>query len=255
MAHDFDFGILREVEHRPWPMPDRAWIMTQTWHDLLFAHWPCELRALAAVVPAPLELDLHDGRPWIGIVPFRMTNVAPRGMPAPRWMSEFPELNVRTYVRAAGKAGVYFFSLDAANRLAVAAARALFGLPYHFANMQVEESNGTIRYRSRRARGDAEFIATYAPNGTAFEPQPGTLEYFLTERYCLHTVDSKSRVRTVDIHHAPWALQPAAARIDANSMAAAAGLALPDRAPLLHFAKRQDAVAWAPRYFNSAGGT
>jgi uncharacterized protein len=119
----FDYGILNLVAHRPWPMPETPWVMTQTWHDLLFAHWPIPPLQLLPLVPAGFELDLFQGDAWIGIVPFRMTNVAPRFIPSLTGISTFPELNVRTYVRVADKPGIYFFSLDAGSRTAVLAAR------------------------------------------------------------------------------------------------------------------------------------
>ena len=93
----FDYGILKHTAHRPWPMPSGPWVMTQSWHDLLFAHWPVNPAELRARVPSEFALDLFEGSAWLGIVPFRMTNVAPRGVPALPWVSEFPELNVRTY--------------------------------------------------------------------------------------------------------------------------------------------------------------
>src|SRR5688572_10323597 len=105
---DFHYGILEETAHRPWPMPTAPWIMTQTWHDLLFAHWAVDAAVLRTRVPAALDLDLFDNRAWVGIVPFRMTNVAPRGVPALPWLSAFPELNVRTYVIVGDRPGVFF---------------------------------------------------------------------------------------------------------------------------------------------------
>ncbi|PYR58708.1 MAG: hypothetical protein DMF85_09880 [Acidobacteria bacterium] len=245
-AHnDFNHGILKETAHRPWPMPEGAWIMTQTWHDLLFAHWPVDVEMLRAKIPAGFELDLFDRQAWVAVVPFHMSNVTPRGLPGLPWVSAFPELNVRTYVTVAGKPGVYFFSLDAGNPLAVGAARALFHLPYYSASMRVDEDNGWIRYHSRRANGTAaEFSGRYRPIGPVRPPAPGTLEHFLTERYCLHTVDGSFRAHRAEIHHPPWPLQEAEAEISMNTMAEAAGVRLPAMAPLLHFAKRQDAVAW-----------
>lgn len=222
--------------------------MTQSWHDLLFAHWPVGARLLQARLPAGLPLDTFDGQAWLAVVPFHMTNVAPRGMP---WMpiaSAFPELNVRTYVTLQGKPGVYFFSLDAGNALAVSAARRFFGLPYYAAKMAAEEHGGAIAYRSQRETAPpAQFVATYQPVGSPAAPEPGSLEYFLTERYCLYTVDDASRARRLEIHHAPWALQVAEARLEINTMADAAGIRLPSTAPLLHFAKRQDVVVWPMR--------
>ena len=245
---DFPTQIITDVSHRPWPLPSGPWFMTQSWHDLLFAHWPVDARALQEKLPAGLPLDTFNGEAWVGVVPFRMTNVAPRGVRAMPFVSSFLELNVRTYVRAHGKPGVYFFSLDANSALAVAAARKLFHLPYFVAAMNVEEQRGQFVYTSTRQTGTSgvgEFAATYGPVGYAVTPEPGSLEHFLTERYCLYTVDSASRLRRLEIHHPPWPLQTAEATIAVNTMAEAAGIWLPPVAPLLHFAKRQDVVAWS----------
>src|SRR5262252_9136168 len=183
----FDYNILKHTAHRPWPMPKGPWVMTQTWCDLLFAHWRVNASELRAKVPPEFTLDLFDGSAWLGIVAFRMTNVAPRGVPALRWVSEFPELNVRTYVRVADEPGIFFFSLDAASAFAVHAARTMLNLPYFTADMSVTKENGLVRYASRRDgyRADAELHATYKPIGPAAQAAPGSLEYFLTERYCL----------------------------------------------------------------------
>ncbi|MPZ20499.1 MAG: DUF2071 domain-containing protein [Luteitalea sp.] len=251
MSHDFNYRILDEVGHRPWTMPRGPWIMRQTWHDLLFAHWAVDPPRLAAVIPPRLELDVFDGRAWLGVVPFRMTNVAPRGVPALPWLSAFPELNVRTYVRIGEKPGVYFFSLDASNRPAVSVGRALFRLPYHWASMHVEQRGDEIHYVSQRhGSRAARLVATYRPAGPVFHAREGSLEYFLTERYCLYTVDAKGKTFTVDIHHPPWPLRAASAEIFVNTMADPIGLQLAAPAdavagaPVLHFAKRQDMVSW-----------
>ena len=228
-------------------MPDSPWVMTQTWHDLLFAHWPVDAAALRDLVPAGFEIDLYNGQAWVGIVPFHMTNVAPRGVPALPWVSAFAELNVRTYVRVNGRPGVYFFSLDAANPVAVGVARTLVHLPYFTADMSVEQKEGWIYYASERKAhkgAPAAFTARYRPTGLPIAPEEGTLEYFLTERYCLFTVDEAFHAYTVDIHHPRWPLQTAEAEITVNTMADAAGIRLPSMAPLLHFSKRQDMVAW-----------
>jgi uncharacterized protein len=246
--HDFNRRIVGEIDHRPWPMPDRPWLMTQTWHNVLFAHWAVDPRALAARIPRPLELDVSGGAAWIGVVPFLMTNVGTRALPALPWMSAFAQLNVRTYVRMHARPGVFFFSLDAARALAVAAARTMFHLPYFLASMDVRTKKGMVEYRSRRigSRRAAAFDAAYRPVGPVSLPAAGSLEYFLTERYCLYTADGKGRARRVDVHHPPWRLQPAEADIRLNTMTTAAGLNLPPRPSLVHFAARQDAVAWLP---------
>ena len=249
MLNDFPSDIVEQVAHRPWPMPDSPWLMTQSWHDLLFAHWPVDARALRERMPPGLELDLYEGQAWVGVVPFDMTNVAPRFVPALPLMSSFPELNVRTYVTVEGKPGVYFFSLDAANPVAVGAARTLLRLPYFTARMDVETRDGYVHYESTRTStsgGDATFTARYRPTGPVEPPRPGTLEQFLTERYCLYAVDHSNHPYRLEIHHPPWPLQAADAEIRVNTMADAAGIRLPAMAPLLHFSKRQDMVAWTP---------
>jgi uncharacterized protein YqjF (DUF2071 family) len=243
---DFKHGILTDTAHRPWPMPGGPWVMTQTWNDLLFAHWPVAKDALRERVPARFELDLFDGQAWLGVVPFHMTNVAPRFVPSLPWISAFPELNVRTYVRVDDKPGVFFFSLDAGNPVAAGAARTLLNLPYYSADMRVQV-DGAVEYASRRLSAPAaEFRATYHAHGNPKPPVKGSLEYFLTERYCLYAVDHQFRAYRLDIHHPAWPLDTADADIQVNTMADAAGIRLPSLPPLLHFAKRQDMVCWAP---------
>jgi uncharacterized protein YqjF (DUF2071 family) len=247
--HDFNEHVLQETAHRPWPLPRSAWIMTQTWHDLLFAHWPVSVDALREKVPASFAIDRFENQAWLGIVPFYMTNVAPRFVPALPWVSSFPEINVRTYVTVGGKPGVFFFSLDAANPVAVGAARTLLRLPYFTASMDVETRDGYVHYASRRPTSHgrpAEFVARYRATGQPIVPRPGTLEHFLTERYCLYAVDHGDHPYRLEIHHPPWPLQSAEAEISTNTMADPAGLRLPSMAPLLHFSKRQDMVAWSP---------
>lgn len=235
--------ILRHTEHRPWPLPKTPWIMVQIWHDLLFAHWPIDLKAMRPLVPAELALDTYDGKCWLGIAPFHMTGVRARGMPPLPGLSRFPELNVRTYATVDGKAGVYFFSLDAANLPAVWAARAFYHLPYSHARINVEMAGDAVSYFSRRVNGEAELKAHYRPTNPVQLRQPGTLEHWLTERYCLYTVVNR-RIYRGNIHHLPWPLQDAESEIQQNTMAAAAGVSLPAGKPLLHFAKQLQVLIW-----------
>lgn len=228
--------------------------MRMTWEDLLFAHWPVAAAALRSLVPPPLELDLFDGSAWLGIVPFRMSGVRLRGLPAIPGASQFAEINVRTYVTAQGKPGVWFFSLDAASRIAVRAARAWFHLPYFDARMESRRIGEEVAYSSRRThRGapPAEFAARYQPTGQIRRSAPNSLEYFLTERYCLYAVASgeaqNQRLWRGEIHHSPWPLQPAEAGITCQAMTAPLGLRLTNQPPLLHFACRLDVLAWSPQ--------
>ena len=228
-------------------MPHAPWLMTQSWNDLLFAHWRVDVSQVRRAVPAAFDLDLFDGEAWLGVVPFYMTNVGLRRTPRLPWLSAFPELNVRTYVRVADRPGVYFFSLDAGSRLAVAAARALLNLPYYAAAMSVERRGDGLHYQSaRRTRGPAEFRATYEPASAPFVASVGSIEYFLTERYCLYHRNRLGQPYRLEIHHRPWTLQIARAAITMNTMAAASRVTLNGPPALLHFARRQDVVAWAP---------
>jgi uncharacterized protein YqjF (DUF2071 family) len=239
--------MLADTTHRPWALPNRPWMLAMQWHDLLFMHWPVPPHLLRPSIPPSLSIDTFDGMAWLGVAPFHMTGVGPRGVPSLPWLSAFPELNVRTYVTTAGKPGVWFLSLDAANPVAVRLARLVFHLPYFDARMASERSGEAVRYRSIRThRGSPNlaFRGTFQPIGPVYQAAPGTLDHFLTERYCLYTTDRRGRLWRGDIHHAPWPLQPAAVEVEVNLMTRPLGLTLPDTPPLLHFARRLDVVAW-----------
>jgi uncharacterized protein len=217
--------------------------MHQTWQDLLFAHWPIAAEHLRRWVPEPLSIDTFGGSAWLAVTPFRIAGLRARGLPALPGLSRFPELNVRTYI-AAKKPGVYFFSLDAGNPLAVAFARRFYNLPYYRAEIHARAFGNGFSYRSRRLGGASELEAFYEPSGDVFQSVPGTLEHFLTERYCLYTVKDGDVFRT-DIDHVPWPLQPASAEFRRNTMAEQIGvtLAVP---PLLHFARHLEVRVWLP---------
>jgi uncharacterized protein YqjF (DUF2071 family) len=249
-ATSMSFGqqrTLAQTEHRPWALPNRSWFMAQSWIDLLFAHWPVPRDDLQAVVPQGLPLDTYDGRAWLGVTPFEVGAFRLRGLPHVPHVTSFAETNVRTYTTIAGKPGIYFISLDAASRLAVAGARRTYRLPYFHARMSARRSERWVDYATSRTSHDgprAELSVRYAPDGPRFEARPGSLEYFLTERYCLYTLDTEGRVLRGDIHHPPWPLQPAIAELERNTMGMQVGQRL-DGEPLLHLARRQDVVVWS----------
>jgi uncharacterized protein YqjF (DUF2071 family) len=231
IVHDIDPRNLRMVsglkgvldmtrfprEHRPWPLPPRRWTMAMTWYDLAFLHWPVPAEQLRPLIPSGLELDTYDGQAWLGIVPFGMSGVRPRCLPVVPWLSKFLELNVRTYVTAEGKPGVWFCSLDAANPVAVRIARKTFNLPYYDAAMRLHhEPDGWRNYRSR-----------------------------LIERYCLYAADRQGGLYRGEILHAPWPLQCAEVDLIENRMAAPFRIKLPDIVPIAHFNRRIDVRAWS----------
>ena len=233
---------LEHVEHRPWPLPRRGWALGQTWDDLLFAHWQVPAADVREHVPASLEVETFDDSAWLGVAPFRLSGLRARGtLPLPR-ISEFLELNVRTCVRAGdGRPGVWFFSLDASSRLAVEVARRMYKLPYFHARMSAAQRGEWIDYECARIEEPGRvFSAGYRPTGAVFHAQPGSLEWFLMERYCLYTTDDRGALQRADIHHELWPLQAAEAVIE---LASVSPLAL-DGVPVCHFSRRQDVLVW-----------
>jgi uncharacterized protein len=235
---------LQQTDHRPFPLPRGPWVMGQSWIDLLFAHWAVPESALRAVVPARIPIDTFDGTAWIGLTPFEVVGLHPRALAPMPWLSRFPELNLRTYTTIDGRPGIWFFSLDAARTAAATVARLTYQLPYRHARMAIARAGKRIEYRSRARIAPAVLRAAYEPTGPATHPAPGTLEHFLTERYCLYTVDRHARLRRADIHHLPWALQPARAELAENTMTEPLEIRLPAQQPLLHYAARQDVLVW-----------
>lgn len=235
---------LLQTNHRPWALPSRAWSWRQSWLDLLFIHWPVPSQVLRPLVPPELTIQEFDGTSWVGVVPFRMDGVMRRPLPDVPGLSAFPELNVRLYVEAEGKPGVWFLSLDATNPLAVWAARRYFHLPYYRADITLNAEAGGYDYKSERRSGEATFAARYRPIGNTYESTPGSLEHWLTERYCLYALSPRGRLYRNEVHHVPWPLYNAEAEILHNTMLRAADVAVADTAPLLHFSPRVDVVVW-----------
>ena len=241
-----------ETSHRTWPLPERSWAMRMNWHDLLFMHWRVDVTELRHLIPDHLEIDTFDGDAWIGIVPFRMSGVAPRFVPNIPYMSSFPELNVRTYVTVNGKPGVWFFCLEATNPIAVRVARRWFHLPYMDAQIALSNTSRKndckwISYSSTRTHKNepgAKLLIDYRPIGSEFIASPRSLEDFLTSRYCLYSADRSGKVYRGEIDHNPWRLRDAQAIVKENTMTDWLGIELPNEPPVLHFAKQTRVVAW-----------
>lgn len=226
--------------------------MKQSWCSLAFLHWRVPVDAVRQKLPPGLDVDTFDGSAWLGVVPFRMEGVRIRNVPPVPTTTSFPELNVRTYVTADGKPGVWFFSLDAASRVTALVARTWYGLPYHGAAMEMSEEDGSVSYASVRDGGGAVFRGRYGPAGSEFRAEAGSLEHFLAERYCLYAPAKGGGLARCDILHAPWELRPARAVILENTMAEAAGFGVPREPHHALFARRVDAWAWAPEPVASA---
>jgi uncharacterized protein len=220
-------------------------LMRQTWRDLSFLHWPYDPVLVRPLVPRELELDLHGGAAWIGLVPFSITGLTLPRAPAIPWLSHFPETNVRTYVAdRSDRRGVWFFSLDAARLAAVLGARAAYALPYFWARMSVEPGPQSVRYVSERIAGPPAAADIEIRRGAAI-PSPSPFEVFLTARFRLFAKRA-GRIVRADIEHAPWPLHRAEVVGLRESLIRAAGLPDPSGAPFAHFAPRLDVRVAAP---------
>ena len=224
--------------------------LRMTWIDLAFLHWRVPLDMLRPLVPAALAIDTYDGSAWVGIIPFEMRDVAPSGLPPIPTASDFPELNVRTYVSHGGRSGVWFFSLDAGSWLAVMGARGAANLPYFHARMSCTRPGpDDVAYESERTHPGApkaDFRAWYRPTGPVFTSQPNTFEHWCTDRLCLFSATREGGLQRLDIEHERWPLQPGVADVVVNTMAAASGIALPAEKPHVLFSKQLDVTAHWP---------
>jgi len=243
---------LIRTSHKPRPLPSGRWLMRQRWNDLLFAHWPVPVAAVAPLVPEGLKVDSFQGSAWLGVVPFWMDRIKVRGVPPIPGARSFPDLSLRTYVREekTGAPGVYCLSLDASNLLAVAAGRAFYHLPYHWAEMRLEqrtEREFSFYSRRRLAPRPVVFQARYrglGPTPKLAESCPGTLEYFLMERSCLFSRNRAGQPIRANLHQIAWPLEEAAAEIERNDLASAIGIQLPDVEPVLYYSRRLAVYVW-----------
>ena len=231
------------------------WALRMVWRDLCFMHWPVAPGALAATLPPGLELDTFEDQAWLGVVPFRMSGVAPRFLPDVPGISDFPELNLRTYVRRGEQRGVWFYSLDTAQALAVRAARGLFHLPYFDARMAVSHAAGVTTYASLRTHRHAPpgaFAGAYRPVGEPLSAPEGSLEHWLTHRLYLYSADSSGRLYRGRIHHDAWPLRRAEAVIHENTLADHLGVKLLGEPHLMHAETLRVRADWVQRIERSA---
>ncbi len=212
-------------------------VMRQRWESLLFLHWPVEPGVIQATLPAGLRVDTFSGQAWLGVVPFRMSAVRPVGLPPVPWISWFAELNVRTYVfDRDGLPGVWFYSLDCNQPLAVQVARTLFHLPYHHACMSVQEGSVT-HYRCRRRGKNAEAFFCWEGHGSPQVAVPGSLPFFLLERYHLYA-SKRGRLFRGQVSHRPYEFRPV--RLESFSLLPVVWDGLPEPAgPPVHACEAQ----------------
>ncbi|SEA00368.1 hypothetical protein SAMN05421743_102193 [Thalassobacillus cyri] len=241
--------ILQQIDHRSTPIPDRPWLMSQSWDHLLFMHLRVSKEAVAEFIPKALELDTYDGEAWISIVPFEVNGMHGRAMPKIPFLHSYLELNVRTYVRYHQQPGVYFFSLDANLLPAVLGARTL-ALPYFYADMRMTKESGSFHLSSvRKTNKYRNFSGSYLPVSDRYSPQEGSLTEWLLERYVLWQGKGDTLIQG-DIHHFPWEIYDAEALIETETVTAF----LPENSlygdPIFHYAKSRRVLFWPLKKIN-----
>jgi len=241
--------IARQVVPGPLPQlpPARPWLWSQRWLNPLFAHWQVPAAALRPHVPAGLELDTWQGTAWVTVVAFRLARVRRRWFPPLGPVSNFPELNLRTYVVYRGEPAIYFLSIHAGKRLVVRLARRVTPLPYAHAHMTWSERDGTWRFESRcqAAAGNGHaFAATFAPHSSRRCSRPGSLDAWLLERYTLYADDGRATLFRTEVRHAAWEVQDVAATIAVNTLGTPFGLDLSGPPAAAHFSPGVRALVW-----------
>ncbi|HWC73479.1 MAG TPA: DUF2071 domain-containing protein [Gemmatimonadales bacterium] len=233
----------------PTVRPQAPVIGFQRWDKLLFLHWSIPTELLRPLIPARLELDTHEGRAYVTVTPFTVRRAHLRGVPPLPGIAEFHEINVRTYVRLGGvDPAVWFFSLDAASALAVAAARVSLRLPYCYARIARSIDGSRQTYDAARLLPDARaaFSGSWTTGGTAAPAQPGTLEHFLVERYVLFSRAFGDKLFRLQVHHEPWPLQAAHGVAVRQTLASADGLPQLEGEPLAQYSEGVDVDFFAP---------
>jgi uncharacterized protein len=231
---------LWHVGHRLWPLPGMPWVMRQTWGDLLFVHYPVRLEVLRRLVPDVLPLDSFHGMGWVGMVLFEMSGVRLRGLPPIPGTHRFPQVNLRTYITIDGKPGVYFFNIDANNKMVANAAK-LAHLPYNHKDINMSHSGQEINFQSR---GNLEVSYRPVSLSKSTHAAKGSFEEWMAERYCFYTLNRQGVPLRCDILHQPWALQEAEAEIPRNTLLSKHGIETESDQPTFHFSKKMEVRVW-----------
>lgn len=239
-----NFAFIDNTAHRPYPLPSSKWIMRQNWRNVLFLHWPVELRSLRLFIPSALEIDTFDGVAWLGVVLLETVGTYARGLPFVSIAPTFQGVNVRTYVRYKNKPGLYFLSLDANHWSTYTVARKWFRLPYYPAQITIEEKERGFDFQSTRKGTRVSFEGSHTPIRGSKTTEKGTLEHWLTERYCQYSTMNDRDMYSSEILHAPWSLQPVNVEIRKNTLFLPYHLNFLNLDPISHFSTGVDALMW-----------
>ncbi len=239
--------LLAAVGHRPWPLPHSPWKFYQEWNNVIFLHWKVDKERLLKFIPGGLELDLMDGNAWVSLVAFTMENIRPRYLPAFAPVSNFDEINIRTYVKAAGKTGVYFLSVEAGKKLSVWIAKTLSQLPYRYSPM----SRHNTSYHSSNGLFGDQFKIDF--QRLPFKDNKTALDVWLTERYALFQ-DSDDWINKFEIHHLEWKVKDIEIRQLEVNYPRFAGL-LDVKPDIAHYSEGVRVLAWGKETMASTAGS
>jgi len=236
-----------KIGHLPFPMPERKYSLKQNWANLTFMHWEVEPDILKQHLPEDLEVDLFDGKAYVGTIPFNMEKVRPRNMPSISFISNFPEFNIRTYVTKNGKSGVFFLTLDAQSHITCIYAPFAYGLPYNYAkcSLEINDKGGSV-WESKRIKDGIGLKGESIANGPILKAKKGSLEEFLFERYCLY-VSHKGKTCRVYTFHEPWEYREAEVIIEENSLTEFYELGITNvlEPELVHVSKGVKVLTWS----------
>jgi uncharacterized protein YqjF (DUF2071 family) len=240
-------NVLNETTHRPFSLPEKKWIMRQSWRNLLFTHWPISPEVLRPYIPSQLQIDTFNDRAWIGVVVFVMEGIYHRYLPTISLTPTFSEINVRTYVRYNGKPGIYFLSLDVNDLASYTIAKRWYHLPYSLASISYQQEGPTFHVKSiRKAKTNIpiEFKGSYSPNQDVFYAKKETLEHWFIERYCLYSNDNRGNMYCGDIHHRPWPLQTVNTKISMNTLFSMFSFNVSEENSLSSYSRGVDTLIW-----------
>jgi uncharacterized protein len=232
--------IITHTSHRTWALPTGRWAYYQEWNRVLFLHWKVPADALQTMLPTHLTLDLHEGNAWISLVPFTMEKIRPNGIPAFSPISNFHEINIRTYVTAEGKSGVYFLNIEAQKYLSAYIARKASGLPYEKAEITRESNTIKHAYTSINQKKAFQLKAVFETGNPITHKIP--LDIFLTERYCLY-LDDNGQLYRYQIHHHPWDLQEVQIK-NLTTAYTIGNISLHTPPDLAHYSEGVQVIAW-----------
>lgn len=236
------FGSLPfQTAHRPWLIPSKPWVFRQSWVDLCFVHFEVPEQVLRSSLPPALEVDTFQGKAWIGLVPFGMQDVMIRPFPNLLYFSAFNEFNVRTYVIYQGKPGVYFFSLDCPNRVAIWIGNRFFKMPYLKSDIVRQMKEDKTYFYCKRRNSRKVFEANYRPISDPLNYPKDSFEIWATERYCCYSRDKNDHCYRCEIQHLPWPLQKAEIEIIQNDIS---DFDLGEQHPSVLYSKKLEVIAW-----------